>query len=235
MRLNKYLADCGVASRRACDKLIAEGRVAVNGKIVDQMGVVVNPDNDHVTVNGKRVAVKHKTYYILLHKPKGYVTTVCDELGRRTVMDLIDIKARLYPVGRLDYDTEGALILTNDGDVANKLTHPKNQVSKVYVCRISGEITNAEVAKLEKGVEIDGKLTLPAGVKVLESDVHHSRVELTIREGRNRQVRRMFEAIGKDVEFLKRVAVGEIRLGGLSRGKYRFLNEKEIAYLKSLK
>lgn len=235
MRLNKYLADCGVASRRACDKLIAEGRVTLNGKTVTQMGVTVNPDNDHVTVNGKRVAIKHKLYYILLHKPKGYVTTVSDDLGRRTVMDLIDIKTRLYPVGRLDYDTEGALILTNDGDIANKLTHPKNQVSKVYVCRISGQITNDEVAKLQKGVEIDGKMTLPAVVKVLENDIHHSRIELTIKEGRNRQVRRMFEAIGKDVEFLKRVAVGEIRLGGLSRGKYRFLNEKEVAYLKSLK
>ncbi len=231
-RLNKYLADCGVGSRRECDKLIADGCVKINGKIAS-LGANVE-ENDSVSVNGRRVAPKTKNYYIMLHKPKGCVTTVKDDLGRKTVMDFVDIKARLFPVGRLDYDTEGLLILTNDGDVANKLTHPKNNVEKVYVARLSGSLTEAERQTLERGVEIDGRKTMPAKVKILAKDEHHTRVEVTITEGRNRQVKKMFESVGKEVEFLKRVAEGELRLGGLQRGKYRFLNDREIEYLKGL-
>ncbi len=231
-RLNKYLADCGVGSRRECDKLIADGCVKINGKIAS-LGANVE-ENDSVSVNGRRVAPKTKNYYIMLHKPKGCVTTVKDDLGRKTVMDFVDIKARLFPVGRLDYDTEGLLILTNDGDVANKLTHPKNNVEKVYVARLSGSLTEAERQTLERGVEIDGRKTMPARVKILAKDEHHTRVEVTITEGRNRQVKKMFESVGKEVEFLKRVAEGELRLGGLQRGKYRFLNDREIEYLKGL-
>lgn len=231
-RLNKYLADCGVGSRRECDKLIADGCVKINGKIAS-LGANVE-ENDSVSVNGRRVTPKTKNYYIMLHKPKGCVTTVKDDLGRKTVMDFVDIKARLFPVGRLDYDTEGLLILTNDGDVANKLTHPKNNVEKVYVARLSGSLTESERQMLERGVEIDGRKTMPARVKILAKDEHHTRVEVTITEGRNRQVKKMFESVGKEVEFLKRVAEGELRLGGLQRGKYRFLNEREIEYLKGL-
>lgn len=231
-RLNKYLADCGVGSRRECDKLIADGCVKINGKIAS-LGANVE-ENDSVSVNGRRVTLKTKNYYIMLHKPKGCVTTVKDDLGRKTVMDFVDIKARLFPVGRLDYDTEGLLILTNDGDVANKLTHPKNNVEKVYVARLSGSLTEAERQTLERGVEIDGRKTMPARVKILAKDEHHTRVEVTITEGRNRQVKKMFESVGKEVEFLKRVAEGELRLGGLQRGKYRFLNDREIEYLKGL-
>ncbi len=231
-RLNKYLADCGVGSRRECDKLIADGCVKINGKIAS-LGANVE-ENDSVSVNGRRVTPKTKNYYIMLHKPKGCVTTVKDDLGRKTVMDFVDIKARLFPVGRLDYDTEGLLILTNDGDVANKLTHPKNNVEKVYVARLSGSLTEAERQTLERGVEIDGRKTMPAKVKILAKDEHHTRVEVTITEGRNRQVKKMFESVGKEVEFLKRVAEGELRLGGLQRGKYRFLNDREIEYLKGL-
>ncbi|HIR65444.1 MAG TPA: rRNA pseudouridine synthase [Candidatus Fimimonas gallinarum] len=231
-RLNKYLADCGVGSRRECDKLIADGCVKINGKIAS-LGANVE-ENDSVSVNGRRVTPKTKNYYIMLHKPKGCVTTVKDDLGRKTVMDFVDIKARLFPVGRLDYDTEGLLILTNDGDVANKLTHPKNNVEKVYVARLSGSLTEAERQTLERGVEIDGRKTMPARVKILAKDEHHTRVEVTITEGRNRQVKKMFESVGKEVEFLKRVAEGELRLGGLQRGKYRFLNDREIEYLKGL-
>ena len=231
-RLNKYLADCGVGSRRECDKLIADGCVKINGKIAS-LGANVE-ENDSVSVNGRRVAPKTKNYYIMLHKPKGCVTTVKDDLGRKTVMDFVDIKARLFPVGRLDYDTEGLLILTNDGVVANKLTHPKNNVEKVYVARLSGSLTEAERQTLERGVEIDGRKTMPAKVKILAKDEHHTRVEVTITEGRNRQVKKMFESVGKEVEFLKRVAEGELRLGGLQRGKYRFLNDREIEYLKGL-
>ncbi|MCH5151238.1 MAG: rRNA pseudouridine synthase [Clostridiales bacterium] len=231
-RLNKYLADCGVGSRRECDRLIADGVVKINGKVAT-LGATVS-ENDRVTVNDKRVGDKQKNYYLMLHKPKGCVTTVKDDLGRKTVMDLIDVKARLYPVGRLDYDTEGLLILTNDGDLANRLTHPRNEVNKTYIARISGVLAEKDRIQLEKGVIIDGVKTAPARVKILKQDQHHTRCEITIHEGRNRQVKKMFEAVGKEVEFLKRVAVGELRLGGLKRGEYRFLNEYEIEYLKTV-
>ncbi|MCM1043449.1 MAG: rRNA pseudouridine synthase [Corallococcus sp.] len=234
MRLNKYLADCGVASRRACDKLIADGKVKVNGNTVTEMGVSIEPEKDKVTVNEKRVALKKKNYYILLHKPKGYVTTVSDDLGRKTVMDLIDIKTRLYPVGRLDYDTEGAIILTNDGNLANKLTHPKHNVDKTYIARISGKLSANDIRVLQEGIVLDDKKTAPAKVDVLTFDEHYSRVRIVIHEGRNRQVKRMFEYIGKDVKFLKRISIGDIYLGGLGRGKYRFLSDKEIEYLSNL-
>lgn len=233
-RLNKYLASCGVGSRRECDKLIQNGEVKVNGKIAT-LGTTV-AETDRVTVRGKRVAQKPKNFYVMLHKPKGYVTTVKDELGRKTVMDLVaDVPARLFPVGRLDYDTEGLLLLTNDGDVANKLTHPKNKVEKTYVARLSGSLTQAERLQLQTGVTVDGLLTAPAKVAVLERDEHHTRVEISVTEGRNHQIKKMFEYVGKEVEFLKRVSVGELHLGGLRRGSYRFLNDKELAYINSLK
>lgn len=233
IRLNKYLADCGVGSRRECDALIADGLVTVNGKTAT-LGQTVD-DNAKVTVRGKRIGDKQKLYYIMLNKPKGCVTTVKDDLGRKTVMDFVsDIKARLYPVGRLDYDTEGLLILTNDGDLSNRLTHPRNEINKTYVCRISGILKENERATLEKGVLIDGVKTAPAKVKIVEQDQHHTRCEVTIHEGRNHQVKKMFEAVGKEVEFLKRVAVGDLRLGGLKRGEYRFLNDYEVDYLKNM-
>ncbi|HCY49145.1 MAG TPA: pseudouridine synthase [Clostridiales bacterium] len=233
MRINKYLADCGVGSRRECDKLIAEGLVKINDKVAT-LGSDVD-ENAHVTVRDKRVGDKQTAVYVMLHKPKGYVTTAKDELGRKTVLDLVgDIKQRIYPVGRLDYDTEGLLILTNDGELANRLTHPRNEVNKSYIARLSGQLTEAERRTVEKGVLIDGVKTAPAKVKILEKDEHHTRVEITIHEGRNHQVKRMFEAVGKEVEFLKRVSVGELRLGGLKRGTYRYLNAAEIDYLKNL-
>ncbi len=231
-RLNKYLADHGVGSRRECDKLIADGAVTVNGKVA-ALGMSVS-ESDHVALNGKRVGDKQKLCYILLHKPKGYVTTVKDDLGRKTVMDLVHVNARLYPVGRLDYDTEGLLILTNDGALANRLTHPRNEVDKTYIARISGILTESERLALERGVVIDGTKTAPATVRILSGDSHRTRCEVKIHEGRNHQVKKMFQAVGKEVEFLKRVAVGELRLGGLKRGEYRFLTEKETEYLKNL-
>lgn len=233
VRLNKYLADCGVGSRRECDALIENGQVKVNGKVV-ALGYMVK-DGDRVSVRDKRIGDKQRLSYIMLNKPKGCVTTVKDDLGRKTVMDFVpDIKARLYPVGRLDYDTEGLLILTNDGDLSNRLTHPRNEINKTYICRISGILKESERATLEKGVLIDGVKTAPAKVKIVEQDQHHTRCEVIIHEGRNHQVKKMFEAVGKEVEFLKRVAIGELRLGGLKRGEYRFLSELEIEYLKRM-
>lgn len=234
MRLNKYLADCGVDSRRNCDAIITQGRVKVNGKTVTQLGVDVDPENDSVSLDGRRLRQKRRDVYVMLHKPKGVVCTAKDDKGRKTVLDLVDVKARLFPVGRLDYDTEGLLLLTTDGQLAQTLTHPSHHIPKTYVARIFGELSEEEEKSLEKGVLLDGALTQPASVKVVEKDDRTSRIEITIFEGRNRQVRRMLESVGKDVEFLKRVSVGELRLGGLSRGKYRFLTEKEINYLKSL-
>ncbi|MGN0782145.1 MAG: pseudouridine synthase [Christensenellales bacterium] len=234
MRLNKYLADCGVDSRRNCDEIIAQGRVKVNGKTVTRLGVDVDPENDSVSLDGRRLRQKRRDVYVMLHKPKGVVCTAKDDKGRKTVLDLVDVKARLFPVGRLDYDTEGLLLLTTDGQLAQTLTHPSHHIPKTYVARIFGELSEEEEKSLEKGVLLDGALTQPASVKVVEKDERTSRIEITIFEGRNRQVRRMLESVGKDVEFLKRVSVGELRLGGLSRGKYRFLTEKEINYLKSL-
>ena len=234
MRLNKYLADCGVDSRRNCDEIIAQGRVKVNGKTITRLGVDVDPENDSVSLDGRRLRQKRRDVYVMLHKPKGVVCTAKDDKGRKTVLDLVDLKARLFPVGRLDYDTEGLLLLTTDGQLAQTLTHPRHHIPKTYVARIFGELSEEEEKSLEKGVLLDGALTQPASVKVVEKDDRTSRIEITIFEGRNRQVRRMLESVGKDVEFLKRVSVGELRLGGLSRGKYRFLTEKEINYLKSL-
>ena len=235
IRLNKYMADCGVDSRRGCDKIIQEGRVRVNNKLVNELGFMVNEDNDTVKVDGKKIVLKNKNIYIMLHKPKGFVTTVKDEKERKTVMELVDVKTRVYPVGRLDYDTEGLLLLTNDGDMTYKLTHPKYEVTKKYVARIEGEVTEKDLEQLRKGVEIDGKKTAPAKAKLVEKYDDGCKVELTIHEGRNHQVKKMFEAIGKNVAFLKRTEMGEIHLGGLSRGKWRYLNDKEIAYLKELK
>ena len=234
MRINKFMAECGVASRRACDEMILEGRVKVNGKKIDTPGLEINEFNDAVTLDGRRITLVSKKYYIMLHKPKGYVTTVKDDKGRKTVMELIKIRSRLYPVGRLDYDTEGLLLLTNDGQLAYALTHPSHEVPKTYIAKIKGKISDTEVRQLRKGVEIDGKMTLPAVVKIIETDDEFSRVEVTIKEGRNHQIKKMFEVVGKEVVFLKRTAIGPLKLGGLGRGEYKNHTSKEIEILKAI-
>ena len=235
-RLNKYLASCGAASRRGADKLIQDGRVRVNGKVVTELGTSVNPANDSVTVDGVRVKSVAEYTYIMLYKPKGCITTVNDELGRKTVYDyLTDIDVpHLVPVGRLDYDTEGLLLLTNDGDLTFSLTHPSHEVEKTYIVKVEGEMPEHKLAQLRKGVVIDGVKTNRSRVKLLEYKDGISRLRVSITEGRNRQVRKMFEAVEREVIFLKRIAVGELRLGGLARGAYRYLTDAEIAYLKSL-
>ena len=234
MRINKYLAGCGISGRRGADKLVSEGKVKVNGKTIYELGYDVDEYNDTVMVEDRKVKYKRRDYYIMLHKPKGFVCTAKDEFGRKTVFDLIDINARLFTVGRLDYDTEGLLLLTTNGDVAQKITHPKGLVTKTYVAKIEGEISESELQKLRAGVLIDGVKTAPAKAKLIESDEKFSKVEIVITEGKNRQVRKMLESVGKIIVFLKRTAEGEIKLGGLSRGKYRFLNDKEINYLLNL-
>ncbi|MBQ9481107.1 MAG: rRNA pseudouridine synthase [Clostridia bacterium] len=233
MRINKFLAECGVASRRQCDKLIEEGAVKVNGKPC-ALGAEVD-DGDTVTVNGKRVTYGNKREYYIMNKPKGYVCTVSDDKGRKTVMELLPKHAgRVFPVGRLDYATEGLLLFTNDGDLAFRLTHPKNEIPKTYTAKIEGTVTDKELDKLRFGVEIDGRMTHKCNARITESDKDHTKVTVTITEGRNRQVRKMFEAIGKEVAFLKRIKIGDLTLRGLDRGECRPLTPSEVEYLKLL-
>lgn len=234
MRLNKYLAECGVASRRKSEQLILEGRVIVDGKKPDGLAVDVDPDKARVLLDGKIIRPINKHIYLKMNKPKGYVCTTSDEKGRKTVMDLLPEKyrsKRLFPVGRLDYDTEGLLLLTTDGDIAQALSHPAGEVPKTYIAKIEGQITEAELAKLRKGVEIDGVMTKSCKAKVAEKDDNFTRLEITITEGRNRQIRKMLESIGKNTVFLKRVSIGEIRLGGVTRGTVRELRPDELRYL----
>lgn len=228
MRLQKFMAQCGVASRRASEEIIARGRVSVNGEVIDYMGYEVDPDCDSVEVDGVKIQPEAKKYYILLNKPKGYVTTVSDEFDRPTVMELVrDVHARIYPVGRLDYDTAGLLIMTNDGDFANILTHPSHAVNKAYIAQLDALPDADSLNVLRNGVLLDGKLTSPAKVEVLKPTKRGCEIKVTIHEGRNRQVRRMFEAIGATVVSLKRISVGNVTLGNLPEGKWRHLNDAE--------
>ena len=233
MRINKFLAECGVASRRACDKLIESGAVLVNGKTA-AIGDDVS-EKDEITVDGQPVKRKLVHSYYIMNKPKGYVCTVKDDKDRKTVMSLLPEGAgRVYPVGRLDYDTEGLLLFTDDGDLAFRLTHPKSEIPKTYLVRIEGAIGDKELNRLRAGVELDGKLTGKSKVKVIETDKQYTKLHVTINEGRNRQVRRMFECVGKQVDFLKRIRIGDLGLGSLARGKVRRLSDEEVFYLSNL-
>lgn len=234
MRLNKFLAECGVCSRRKADEIIAQGRVTVNRKTVSEMGFDVDEKKDVVYLDGKKIVPVTHYEYIMFNKPKGCVTTVSDEKGRKTVYDFIGREKRLVPVGRLDYDSEGLLLFTNDGELTHKLTHPSNEISKTYVVKIEGDIQESDLAALRKGVTVNGVKYSRCKVKLLGEENGLSRLEVVIFEGKNREIRKMFAAVEKNVVFLKRVAVGELRLGGLSRGAFRELNEFEVAYLKNL-
>jgi 23S rRNA pseudouridine2605 synthase len=233
MRINKYLATCGLASRRKCEKLVTDEKVSVNGKIVTDLSTKININKDKVAVDGKQVKLVTDKVYYLLNKPKGYISAVKDSKDRKTIVDLIDTDKRIFPVGRLDYDTEGAIILTNDGDLAHRLMHPSHEVEKTYIANVKGDLIESELAVLRAGVVINNIRTAKARVKKLKYENDISRIELIIHEGRNRQVRKMFEAIGKEVLYLKRVAIGEITLGGMSRMKYKELSEEEVEYLKN--
>lgn len=235
MRLQKYLALSGVASRRASERLIADGHVAVNGQTITEMGVQVEPD-DQVTVDGAPVAIQEEKHYLAYYKPVGEVTTVSDPEGRATVMDKFrDYPVRLYPVGRLDFDSEGLLLLTNDGDMMNHLLHPSHEVDKTYLVKVSNTLTDDEVRRLRAGVQLDdGRMTSPAKVRVVRQEAFDTVALVTIHEGRYRQVRRMMEAVGHQVVMLKRVGFGPIFLNDLPRGQWRHLTEEEIRRLKEL-
>ena len=234
MRLNKYIAQAGVASRRKADELIANGNVKVNGLTVKEMGFVTE-DGDVVEVNGKVISPVTKMEYLILNKPKGYITAMSDDRERPVVADLVsDVGTRVFPVGRLDSDTTGLLIMTNDGEVANRLAHPSHKVEKVYRALVTGVLSPERAAKLRKGVDIGGYTTAEAYVKVIKQVRKNTLVEIGIHEGKNRQVRRMFAAVGNNVIELQRVSIGEIYLGRLMEGHYRKLKREEIEYLKSL-
>lgn len=234
MRLNKYIAQAGIASRRKADELILNGNVKINGLSVRELGTDVK-DGDVVEVNGNRIEAEAKKVYIALNKPLGYVTTSSDEKDRATVLDLVtDVPERIFPVGRLDYNTSGLLILTNDGDLAYRLTHPKHHIYKTYRAVVQGIVSNERLAKLRKGVDIGGFVTSPAQVKVIKQQERRALVEISIYEGKNRQVRKMFAAVGNKVLELERIAIGDIRLGRLMEGHYRKLTREEIEYLKNV-
>lgn len=230
IRLQKYLAECGIASRRKCEEYIEQGKVEVNGKTVIELGTKVNPKKDEVKFQGKEVKSNNKLVYILLNKPIGYVTTLDEQFGREKVLDLVKVKERVVPVGRLDMYTSGALILTNDGDFVYKVTHPKHEITKTYTVTIKGIIKLEEVEMLRKGVDIEGYITKPAKVKILKTDTEKniSRLEIIIHEGKNRQVRKMCEVIGKKVIALHRSKIGNVSVKDVELGKWRYLKNAEV-------
>lgn len=234
IRLQKHLSQCGVASRRKAEELIAAGKVKVNGKPAG-IGDKVDPIRDKVTVGGKTVVRVKNKYYIMLHKPRGFVTTMKDEKDRRCVAQLVsDLPARVFPVGRLDKDSEGLLIMTNDGELANLLTHPKSHVNKIYRVTVRGRVTPEQIDILQTGVELDGELTLPCEVAVTELKEDRTVLRFALVQGKNRQIRRMCESLGLEVLRLKRTEIAGVKLGGLPQGKWRDLNETELKHLSNV-
>lgn len=233
VRLQKYIAMSGAASRRKAEELISEGRIKVNGERRTEQGIKVEIGADKVELDGEVLKIKNKNYYIMLNKPSGYVSTVHDQFERPTVVDLIkkDLSVRIFPVGRLDYETEGLLLMTNDGDFTYKVTHPKFEKTKTYMVTVKGGITPASMNMLRKGVVIDGKKTSPAEVEMIDAYDGHTYLKMIIHEGRNRQVRKMLEAVGSEVVYLKRVAIGSVELGNLPLGRWRYLTSHEVDYL----
>ena len=237
-RLQKYLAEAGIASRRKSEEWIASGRVKVNGVVVTALGTKIDPQKDQVLFDDQPVVISgEKKIYLMLHKPEGYVTTAKEQFGRPAVLDLVrDVKQRIFPVGRLDYDTSGLLLLTNDGELTYRLTHPKYDVDKTYIAKIYGVPDDMDLQKFRRGVMVDGRKTRPAKIRILEieKDRRFCTAEIILHEGKNRQVRKMCDAIKHPVAQLKRVATGTLTLGDLPKGAYRPLTEKEVQYLKQL-
>lgn len=233
VRLQKYIAMSGKASRRAAEELITSGRVKVNDNIIKELGTKVEIGADIIKLDGKIIKPETKKYYIMLNKPTGYVSTVNDQFDRPTVIDLIDeeIKSRVFPVGRLDYDTEGLLLLTNDGDFTYKVTHPKFNMDKTYIAIIKGGIKVSSLNLLRRGITIEDYKTSPAEVEILDAEKGVTTIKITIHEGKNRQVRKMFDAVGCRVIELKRISIGTVELGTLPLGRWRYLTSHEISYL----
>lgn len=233
LRLNKYLAIAGVGSRRKNDKLILSGAVKINGKVVQELGIKINPHKDKVSVNGQPVEVNQKSYYILLNKPKDCITTVSDERGRPTVMDYVRVRDRIYPVGRLDRNTTGVLLLTNDGELANGLIHPKNEIERVYRVRLESGLLDEDLVALKRGVRLEDGLAKPKEVAVIPG-TKRAEIVLSLGEGRNREVRRMFEELGYELKGLERILFAGLTTEGLSRGEWRNLKNAEVQHLREL-
>ena len=234
MRLQKYLAGCGAASRRKCEEFITAGRVTVNGAVVTELGTQVE-EGDAVTLDGKPMLPEEKKYYILYHKPMGEVCTASDPQGRATVLDRFrDCPVRLFPVGRLDFDSEGLLLLTNDGEMMQRMLHPSREVDKTYLARVDGDVSLEAIRRLRAGILLDERMTAPADVRVIRRTGVETVALVTIHEGRNRQVRRMFDAVGHTVLLLRRVKFGPLEMGELKRGQWRELTEEELARLRAL-
>lgn len=229
-RLQKILAQAGIASRRRAEEYIRQGRVRVDGRVVTEMGLQVDSERQSVELDGKTVAAPEQPVYILLHKPRGYLSTLSDPQGRPIITSLLpEVKERVFPVGRLDLDSEGALLLTNDGELAQKILHPRFEIEKTYIAKVAGIPAASQLKKLEEGMIIEGRRTWPAKLRVVASGKEASTIEVIIHEGRKRQIRKMFAAIGHPVQQLRRIAYGGLRLGNLPPGKYRFLSRKELA------
>lgn len=233
-RLQKFMASCGIASRRKCEELILSGKVKVNGVIVKELGVKVNGNIDKIEYDGKVIKPEEKKVYIILNKPEGYITSVKDEKNRKTVLDIVKVKERIYPIGRLDYDSSGLLLLTNDGDIYNKIIHPRVEITKKYIAVVKGEFKKQELEKFKNGVDIGGYITAKAEIKVLKYEDDKTTVEIGIHEGKNRQIRKMCAALNHNVLALKRISIGKIKLGNLKRGEYRDLTKEELNYINSL-
>lgn len=235
-RLQKYMASCGIASRRKCEELILLGKVKVNGNTIEELGFKVNPLKDIVEYDGRVITKEEKKVYIMLNKPEDVITSVKDEKDRKTVIDIVKVNERIFPIGRLDYDSSGLILLTNDGELYNKIIHPRVELDKKYVAVVKGEVSLDDKEKFESGIDIGGYITAPAKLKMLEYSHRKdlSTIEVCIHEGKNRQIRKMCSAINHEVISLKRVSIGNIRLGQLKKGEYRYLNDEEMKYLMSL-
>ena len=222
MRINKYIASGGLCSRRTAEEYIKAGKVKINGQVITNLATDVDEDNDTVVVDGKKIVPVSRNIYIMFYKPKGCICTLDDDKGRKTIMDYLEDfeNKRIFPIGRLDYDTEGLLLMTNDGFLSNRLTQPSSEIPKTYIAKIEGTVAESDLARLRNGVVIDG--------------IRLKRCKIKMLEGKNREIHKMFETIGKTVVFLKRIKIGDLKLGGLSRGSYRYLSDKEVRYLTNL-
>lgn len=233
MRINKYIASLGVCSRRKADELIMQGKVKLNGQIVSNLGIDIS-EKDKIEIDGKILSNSENLVYFMLNKPKAVICSSSDEKGRKTVLDLVKTSERIYPIGRLDYDSEGLILLTNDGNLAYKLTHPKMQIPKTYIVKIKGDIKESELAVLRNGVKIGDVKYNKCKIKVLQKDKNCTKLEIILTEGKNREIRNMLDFIGKDITLLKRVSIADLRLGSLNRGEFRPLKDFEVEYLKNL-